>query len=280
MILPGLILFFCFIFQVNTDEEDGETDFLIEAGAGSLFSDGSDDDDDRSSDDKDDDDLWPLDDDLLNLDEWWNFCLVQRSSINLQVNALVFPWYPRNVFPSCVFVVHMSNHTGSWNLHRQTGQIYLIRTNLSQPVEQRPFVWLTLLVPDEGPLFESFIYLFLLGRGHTSFEMDHSPLNWIFILAQRLKSFTPARGSILKLVKLPILVAKCCGVGKICASEVCWFCVFLCYARKSLTTFGEFRPFCGEAFVFVILRYSKFANSASVYFLYFAIFRHQSYQFY
>ena len=57
MILPGLILFFCFIFQVNTDEEDGETDFLIEAGAGSLFSDGSDDDDDRSSDDKDDDDL-------------------------------------------------------------------------------------------------------------------------------------------------------------------------------------------------------------------------------
>jgi hypothetical protein len=58
------------MIQVNTDEEDGETGFIIEAGAGSLFSDDSDDDDDdHSSDDKDDDDLLPLDDDLLNLEE-------------------------------------------------------------------------------------------------------------------------------------------------------------------------------------------------------------------
>jgi hypothetical protein len=58
------------MIQVNTDEEDGETGFIIEAGAGSLFSDNSDDDDDdHSSDDKDDDDLLQLDDDLLNLEE-------------------------------------------------------------------------------------------------------------------------------------------------------------------------------------------------------------------
>ncbi|CAB4035382.1 Hypothetical predicted protein, partial [Paramuricea clavata] len=61
--------------KVNTDEEGGETGFIIEAGAGSLFSDDSDDDDDddddddHSGDDKDDDDLLPLDDDLLNLEE-------------------------------------------------------------------------------------------------------------------------------------------------------------------------------------------------------------------
>ena len=57
----------CFV-QVKTDEGDGETDFIIEAGAGSLFSDDSDDDDnDHDSNNTEDDDLLPLDDDLLNL---------------------------------------------------------------------------------------------------------------------------------------------------------------------------------------------------------------------
>ena len=70
----ALINSICYcVIQINTDEEDGETGFIIEAGAGSLFSDDSDDsddDDNHNSDDKDDDDdLLPLDDDLLNLDE-------------------------------------------------------------------------------------------------------------------------------------------------------------------------------------------------------------------
>ena len=59
------------LFQVNTgDGEDGETDFIIESGAGSLFSDSEDDDYNHNSDEKDDDDddLLPLDDDLLNLE--------------------------------------------------------------------------------------------------------------------------------------------------------------------------------------------------------------------
>lgn len=67
-------IFYNFLIQVKTDEEDGETDFIIEAGAGSsLFSDDSDDDnhdDSHDSNDTEDDDLLPLDDDLLNLDEW------------------------------------------------------------------------------------------------------------------------------------------------------------------------------------------------------------------
>ncbi|XP_028411568.1 cation-independent mannose-6-phosphate receptor-like [Dendronephthya gigantea] len=60
--------------KVKTDEEDGETDYIIEAGAGgSLFSDDSDDDDYRDDDHEknhntDDDDLLPLDDDLLSLE--------------------------------------------------------------------------------------------------------------------------------------------------------------------------------------------------------------------
>ena len=61
------------------------------------------------------------------------------------------------------------------------------------------------------------------------------------------------------------LVAKYCKIRKIYACEVCKFCIFLYYARKCLTTFGEFRPFCGKAFPCVIRKYTKFANFASVY---------------
>lgn len=59
------------MLQVKTDEVDGETDFIEEIGGGSLFSDGSDDDYDSGSNENDDDDLLPLDDDLLNLEEWY-----------------------------------------------------------------------------------------------------------------------------------------------------------------------------------------------------------------
>ena len=66
--LSGIIIVFLFC-QVNTDE-DGETGFIVETGAGSsLFSDDDTSDDNHNSDEKDDDDdLLPLDDDLLNLE--------------------------------------------------------------------------------------------------------------------------------------------------------------------------------------------------------------------
>lgn len=55
------------VFQVNTEDVDGETDFIIEANAETVFSD--DEQDDNGDNDKDDDDLLPLDDDLLNLED-------------------------------------------------------------------------------------------------------------------------------------------------------------------------------------------------------------------
>ena len=73
VLLPDLLfcsdIFYNFLIQVKTDEEDSETDLLIEAGArSSLFSYDSDD-DNHDDNDTEDDDLLSLDDDLLNLDE-------------------------------------------------------------------------------------------------------------------------------------------------------------------------------------------------------------------
>ena len=66
----------------------------------------------------------------------------------------------------------------------------------------------------------------------------------------------------LKLVKLPSLVAKCCKIRKIYAAEVANFVYFSITHEKPYT------------------KWQKFANFANVYFSYFATFRHQTWQFY
>ena len=63
-------------FQLNTDDEDGETGFIVETHTDALFSDDDDDDDNDNDNDEidhrgrrdDDDDLLPWDDDLLTLE--------------------------------------------------------------------------------------------------------------------------------------------------------------------------------------------------------------------
>ena len=119
-----------------------------------------------------------------------------------------------------------------------------------------------------------FDFLNFLSIGPFPFKLN------LYLCKEKAKFFTTARKSMLKLVKLPSLGAKCCKIRKIYACEVCKFRIFLYYARKSLTTSGEFRPFCGEAFPCVIQKYTKFANFASVFFPYFTIFRQQTWQFY
>ena len=81
-------------------------------------------------------------------------------------------------------------------------------------------------------LSEDFLY--------TVCQMDHYPFKLNLHLCKKAKSSTTARKSILELVKLPSLVAKWCKIRKIYAWEVCKFCIFLYYARRSLTTSGHF----------------------------------------
>ena len=69
-----------------------------------------------------------------------------------------------------------------------------------------------------------------------SSQINHYPFKLNLHLCKKAKSFTTARKSIFKLVKLPSLVTKCCKIRKIYAGEVCKFCLLLYYARKSLTT--------------------------------------------
>ena len=59
---------------------------------------------------------------------------------------------------------------------------------------------------------------------------------WSMILTELWSgpSFTAARKSSLKLVKLRNLVAKCCKTWKIWLWEICRFCMYLYYARKKL----------------------------------------------
>ena len=52
------------------------------------------------------------------------------------------------------------------------------------------------------------------------------------------KFITTALKSILKLVKLQSLVAKCCKMRKIYPCKVCEFCILLYYARKIDTVFS------------------------------------------
>ena len=77
----------------------------------------------------------------------------------------------------------------------------------------------------------------------------------------------------LKLVKLPSLVAKYCKTWKIYACKVC---ILLYYAYHKMAELPvNFRHFV----VSVIQKCTKFANFASVYFPYFTTFRHQTWQF-
>ena len=52
------------------------------------------------------------------------------------------------------------------------------------------------------------------------------------------KFITTALKSILKLVKLQSLVAKCCKMRKISPCKVCKFCTLLYYVRKIDTVFS------------------------------------------
>ena len=80
---------------------------------------------------------------------------------------------------------------------------------------------------------------------------------------------TTALKSILKLVKLQSLVAKCCEMRKIWPCKVCEFCILLYYAWKIDTVFSR------------NLRKidTKFANFAGLYFSHFTTFRDQTLQF-
>ena len=126
---------------------------------------------------------------------------------------------------------------------------------------------------------------FLLRCDPIACVLRHQPfpqwtiplLHRIFIFAKKSKSFTTARKSMSKLVKLPSLVAKCCKIRKIYACEVCKFCTLLYYAYHKMV---EIHRKFGHFVVSVIQKYTKFANFASVYFPCFTIFRHQTWQFY
>ena len=95
--------------------------------------------------------------------------------------------------------------------------------------------------------------------------MDRSPFKLDLYLSKESKIFDHTRESILKLVELPSLVAKSCKIRKI--YEVCKFCIFLYYARKSLNTKWPKFTGSGKAFRCIIQKYTKFANF--VYFSYF-----------
>ena len=79
----------------------------------------------------------------------------------------------------------------------------------------------------------------------------------------------------LKLVKLPSLVAKYFKDGKYTLAKFANFVYFCITHGKALPLPVNFRHFV----VSVIQKYTKFANFASVYFPYFTIFRHQTWQF-
>ena len=58
----------------------------------------------------------------------------------------------------------------------------------------------------------------------------------IFKNIEIVKFITTALKSVLKLVKLPSLVTKCCKMQKIYAFKICIFCILLYNARKIDTT--------------------------------------------
>ena len=62
--------------------------------------------------------------------------------------------------------------------------------------------------------------------------MGNSSYRVNFIQARRTKSISTARKSMLKLVKLQCLVAKCCKMRKIQLCEIRKYCINLHYARE------------------------------------------------
>ena len=66
--------------------------------------------------------------------------------------------------------------------------------------------------------------------------MDRSIIDRVFKNIEIVKFITTALKSVLKLVKLQSLVAKCCKMQKIQTYKICKFCVLLHYARKTDTT--------------------------------------------
>ena len=96
-----------------------------------------------------------------------------------------------------------------------------------------------------------------------TYLMDHFRFKLNLHLAKKVKSFTTARKSILKLVKLRSLVAKCGKIRKIFACKVCKFCIFLYYA---LTTKWPKFTRSGKAFPCVIQKYTKCSQNLSLVF--------------
>ena len=88
--------------------------------------------------------------------------------------------------------------------------------------------------------------------------MDHSPFKLNIHFAKKSKSFTTARKSMLKLVKLPSLVAKCCKIRKkmrLRSLQILYTFVLRLPQNGRLPV--NFRHFV----VSVIQKYTKFANS-------------------
>ena len=65
------------------------------------------------------------------------------------------------------------------------------------------------------------------------FYVDSCIIDKIFKNIELVKFITTALKSVLNLVKLESLVAKCCKMQKIQACKVCKFCILLYYARKT-----------------------------------------------
>ena len=111
---------------------------------------------------------------------------------------------------------------------------------------------------------------------HVRLTFNLGKTNKIFY---RTKSFTTVKKSILKLVELPSLVAKCCQTWKIWPRKVCRF-VYICITR------GKSYHFSAKIVSKVVTFSSrntnvyKFANFVTPYFPCFTTFRHQTWQFY
>ena len=103
-----------------------------------------------------------------------------------------------------------------------------------------------------------------------------------FNLSKAKKCFTIVKKSILKLVEMPSLVAKCCKTWKIWPRKVCKFVYIYIYIYIHLYSYH----FCDNFSSKMVTSSSrntniyKFANFARLYFPCFTTFRDQTWQFY
>ena len=87
-------------------------------------------------------------------------------------------------------------------------------------------------------------------------QMTNCIIHKIFKNIEIVKFNTITLKSILKSVKLPRLVAKCCKMQKIWGCKICKFCIILYHARN-VDNNG------------VIQKYTKFSNFTGLYFSHF-----------